>query len=259
MKNFIIFFAFIHISLNIFSQEKINLVSEFSSTLSDELGILSNTGSQGYFNVGLNLGIDYEFDKGNFYILLDYEYSSNVFAYSEPSTAGELKYVSFNSLLRSHVIGVSLKYTFLKNENNFRPFLKISGLTEVSTNYKNGYLLDEGFIPRSESGASYIYPPYPEGPEVNYYNSFLYNSTPLISRILGGVDVKLSQNISLNIAAGYSFRIMKTKYASWYENEDINVVAQDKPTKNIRSQMVDFQLGLTYAFSLKKKSEKTKN
>ncbi|RYM32953.1 hypothetical protein ERX46_12935 [Brumimicrobium glaciale] len=252
MKNIILFIAFIYISVSSLSQEKINLAIGFSSTLSDELSIISNNGSQSYFSLGLNLGADYGFDKGNFLILFNYKFESNIYAYSDtPKIENGIQYVSFNSLQRLHILGISLKYVFLNNEHDFRPFLKVSGFTEISTNYKYGFLLDNGFIPRSESGASYIYPPYPEDPEFDYYNSYFYNSTPLISSCLVGLDIKLLQNLNLNFAIGYGFRVMKVKYAEWKEDENVYEKLKTIPTKNINSQMFDVQLGLTYVFPRK--------
>lgn len=67
-----------------------------------------------------------------------------------------------------------------------------------------------------------IYPPYPNIPKIDYYNSYFYHSTPLATNLLGGIDIRLAQNLSLNIAAGYTFRIMKVKYATWEENEDVH-------------------------------------
>lgn len=89
-------------------------------------------------------------------------------------------------------------------------------------------MLDNGFIPRKEPGAYYIYPPYPNIPKIDYYNSYFYHSTPLATNLLGGIDIRLAQNLSVNIAAGYAFRIMKVKYATWEENEDVHKKLETK-------------------------------
>ena len=113
-------------------------------------------------------------------------------------------------------------------------------------------MLDNGFIPRNEPGAYYIYPPYPNIPKIDYYNSYFYHSTPLATNLLGGIDIRLAQNLSVNIAAGYAFRIMKVKYAEWQENEDVYKKLETIPTENVFSHFLDVQLGVSYAFPLKK-------
>jgi len=232
-----------------FSQEKIQLVTGFSGSFSKE--IRSNTSSQIFGGLDLDLGVKLSNKKsGELFFCLTYGFSSNFMSYN---TYGgvydeDLYTYKINSLQRNHFLGVSLKYLFLNIEAKYRPFIDIKILSEISSNYKNGRLMENNLIPMNH--------PYGTGQFPTPFYSTLYHSTPFVGSAVLGCDFRLIESLHLNLGIGYGFRIMKTKYASWYENEDLNVVAQDKPTKNIRSHMIDLQLGLTYAFSLKNKEQK---
>ncbi|HTO38493.1 MAG TPA: hypothetical protein VL021_08725 [Brumimicrobium sp.] len=259
MKIFALFFTFIYISLTTFSQEKFQLVTGFLGSFEKE--VISNKGSQVYGALGLNLGTRFSQAKGDLDVSLIYQFSSNVVAYkSNIYPNEEHQYIVYNSVLRSHFSGLSLKYTFNNKDRDrkIKPFIFLSTLTEITSNYKKGYLLDNEFIPKNESSATYYYPSIPGGEyTVDYYYSNFYHSTPLASSLLGGIDIKLNQNLSLNIAAGYAFRVMKVKYAEWKENEDVYKKLETIPTENVFSHFLDVQLGLSYAFPLKKTSKLT--
>jgi hypothetical protein len=272
MKNRLSLF-FVSLYLLSFSQENPSIIIDFSSSFSKE--IISNKSAQVYggfnFNIGAKLN---NIKNGDLYLSFAYQFSSNVI-YSYPFDSISIDYENqktehfdsegnkirpYKSLQRSHLIGASLKYIFRERNKKVRPFLKIAVLSEVYSNYKNGLLVFNEYIPKVEPSFSYIDPtPAGEDPAVDYYYSHFYYSTPLVSSFLGGVDIKLIKNLDLNIALGYDFRIMKVKYAEWTENEDVYEILRTIPTTNNLSQMIDVQLGLTYTFSFKKKPENTKN
>lgn len=268
MKIFALFFTFIYISLTTFSQEKFQLVTGFSGSFEKE--VISNKGSQVYGALGLNLGTRFSQAKGDLDISVIYQFSSNV-VYSYPYDSISIdwnkkkavhfdsdgnKISPYNSILRSHFIGGKVKYLFRERIKVLRPFIEVQALTELGTNFKNGYLLQEEYIPNIEPSATYYYPSIPGGEyTVNYYYSNFYYSTPLVGGILAGIDIRLAQNLNLNIAAGYGIRIMKVKYATWKEDDNVHEKLKTTPTENIYSQMLDFQLGLSYDFPLKKTSK----
>ncbi|HLS70812.1 MAG TPA: hypothetical protein VK027_04045 [Chitinophagaceae bacterium] len=250
------------------SQEKVEMVTGLSGSFEKE--IISNKGSQVYGALGLNLGARFSQAKGDLDISVIYQFSSNV-VYSYPYDSISIdwnkkkavhfdsdgnKISSYNSILRSHFIGGKVKYLFRERIKVLRPFIEVQALTELGTNFKNGYLLQEEYIPNIEPSATYYYPSIPGGEyTVNYYYSNFYYSTPLVGGILAGIDIRLAQNLNLNIAAGYGFHIMKVKYATWKEDEDVHEKLNTIPTENIYSQMLDFQVGLSYVFPLKKTSK----
>jgi hypothetical protein len=253
MKYLTIILTFLYLSC--FSQEKIKFVTGFSGSFEKEL--ISNKGSQLYGVLGVNAGVRLHQKKGDLEVFFSYEFSSNVLHYRHAdSTAFNGDYYQnydvygneidpYNSLLRSHFLGGGIKYLFRERKKTIRPFIKIHVLTEVSTNYHNGFLLQEEYLPKNE--------PWGDGETFNPYYSHFYHSTPIVTRFQGGVDIMLIQNLNLNIALGYGFRVMKVKYAEWKESEDVYEKLKTIPTENISSQMLDVQIGFAYVFPRKPK------
>lgn len=261
MKSLTIFLFSFLFSLLSFSQEKVQLVTGFSGSFEKEA--FSNSASQLYGGIGLDAGVRFNRNKGSLDVLLNYQFSSNVtyrFPYDSISIdnqktehyddEGNKIRFPYRSLLRSHFVGMSLKYTFKKERKIVKPFLGIQVLTEVGSNFKNGFLIYGSFIPSQTKTGQQT-----SGSGDIFLASNFYYSTPLIGSASGGIDIKLSENTSLNIAAGYSYRMMKVKYAEWNENEDVYEKLETISTENVFSHMLDIQLGLTYAISFKK--EKT--
>ncbi|MBW7868899.1 MAG: hypothetical protein H3C31_11290 [Brumimicrobium sp.] len=262
MKHLLLLLTFTS-SFIVVSQEKLQLITNISGFFEKE--IISNKMSQVYGGGGLHFGLRFIQDKGMLDVTLVYQFSTNVNYYADAdSTAFDGKYYhyydsngkeisSYKSLLRSHFIGASIKYIFRESDKTTRPFIKIGVLTEIGSNYKNGYLLQNGFIPRLDPYATYSYPVTPPDwkPKLLYYYSDLYYSTPLVSNLTAGIDIRLIQNLNLNIGVGYGFRIMKTKYVTWNEGEDYREKAKNIPTKSVYSHMFDFELGVSYAIPMK--------
>ncbi|MBW7868715.1 MAG: hypothetical protein H3C31_10355 [Brumimicrobium sp.] len=246
------------------SQEKLQLVTGISGFFEKELGMISNEGSQVYGGGGLHFGLRFIQDKGMLDATLVYQFSTNVFYYADAdSVSFDGKYYhdydsngkeisSYKSLLRSHFIGASIKYIFRESDKTTRPFIKIDVLTELGSNFRDGYLLQDEYIPKLEPSATYFYSPIPGGePKLLYYYSDLYYSTPLVSNLTAGIDIRLMQNLNLNIGVGYGFRIMKVKSVRWNEGEDYREKAKNLPTKSVYSHMFDFELGVSYAIPMK--------
>ncbi|PKR81844.1 hypothetical protein CW751_00455 [Brumimicrobium salinarum] len=266
MKNRLTLF-FVSLYILSFSQEKPSIIVDVSGSFSKE--IISNKAAQVYGGFNFDIGTKLNNNKnGDFIISFAYQFSSNV-TYSYPFDSISIDYENqktehfdskgnkirpYKSLQRIHLIGASSKYIFREHNKKVRPFLKIAVLSEVYSNYKNGLLVFNEYFPKVEPSFSYIDPtPGGEDPAVDYYYSHFYYSTPLVINFLGGVDIKLIKNLNLNIALGYDFRIMKVKYAEWKENDNVYDKLKTIPNENINSHMLDVQLGLTYAFSFKKK------
>src|SRR5690554_1556026 len=237
-----------------FSQEKIQLVTGFSGSFEKE--IFSNSASQLYGEIGLDAGVRFNRNKGSLDVLLNYQFSSNVtYRYPYDSISienqktvhydeeGNKIRTPYRSLLRSHFVGLSLKYTFKKERKIVKPFISIQVLTEVGSNFKNGFLIYGSFIPSQTKTGQQSY-----GSGNIFLASNFYNSTPLVGSALGGINIEFNKNISLNIAAGYAFRIMKVKYAEWKEDENVYEKLKSIPVKSINSHFLDVQLGLIYVF-----------
>ncbi|MBW7868716.1 MAG: hypothetical protein H3C31_10360 [Brumimicrobium sp.] len=237
------------------SQEKLQMITGISGFFEKELGMISNEGDQVYGGGELYFGLRFIQDKGMLDASLVYQFSTNVNYYAHAdSTSFDGKYYkkydsngkemsSYKSLLRSHFMGLSLKYSFGNSSKVIKPFIMTQILSEISTNYKNGYLLEDFYIPREE--------PWGKGKMFEPFYSHLYYSTPLVSSVSTGIDIRLMQNLNLNIGVGYGFRIMKVKSVRWNEGEDYREIAKNISTSSVYSHMFDFELGVSYAIPVK--------
>ena len=239
------------------SQEKLQLVTGISGFFEKELGMISNDGSQVYVGGGLHFGLRFIQDKGMLDATLVYQLSSNVFYddvydsiyidYQNKKTkyfdSNGNKISPYKSVLRSHLMGFSLKYTFGNSSKVVRPYIMTQFLSEISTNYKNGFLHSNDYTPKAR--------PLGKGTFTTPFWSILYYSTPLVSSVSTGIDIRLMQNLNLNIGVGYGFRIMKVKSAKWKSDEDLQEIAKNIPTSSVYSHMLDFELGVSYAIPVK--------
>src|SRR5690554_109597 len=243
MRGTIMFFMMIT-TLYGSAQQNNSISFSLSQNILKEIGLISNMGLQYYSGSCLKIGYRFENKKSDLEVGVIYCYSG--------SLSGHSKYF----ISQNHSLGSSLKYSFVNKGKKIKPFLNFNTLIEIASNYRNGFLLIERHIPSLNPSATYYYPSVPGGEyTVDYYYSNFYHSTPLASSLLGGIDIKLNQNLSLNIAAGYAFRIMKVKYAEWKEKEDVYKKLETIPTENVFSHFLDVQLGLSYDFPLKKTSK----
>jgi hypothetical protein len=63
----------------------------------------------------------------------------------------------------------------------------------------------------------------------------------------------LIENLDLILGIDYGYRIMRTKYAYWYDVVEFEKIVDKIPIVEVESHMIHAQLGLSYTFSLKKK------
>jgi len=178
----------------------------------------------------IEIGINLPIKENDLYFYLSY---------------GFIKSSSYNG----HYIGVSTEYHFLSNKKRFRPYLGISILSEIATNYKGGYLSGEDFITTDSYGSMFGFYPL-------YYNaSGFYYSTPLFATLSSGFDVRLIKDLHLSFSLGYGLQVMRYKYLEWINDEDYRELLKEEPMKKKVFHYVNVQLGLSYAFPLKKTSK----
>ena len=228
MKVFAFFILFLFSVVLCFSQEKYKMIAEISNTSS--LNIMPTFNS--YSGTNISAGSQIETKKGNFNIMGTYQFSGNYWRGAVFS-------------LQSHLLGIALGYRILSNERKVSPFVGISAVTEVGTNYKDKYI--------SRDLAPSIYPE--EFSKLSYSSRF-YAGTPFVGNLLLGCDIRLVHDLHLNISAGYGLRVMLARYAVWpksYVLSKEQIHEHSVKTRNFH--MLDFQLGLSYAFSLKKKTK----
>jgi hypothetical protein len=229
MKCILIIIA-VFISNANFAQSNLKLIIGELNTISKSI-LSKEKYRQGYIVPSFNIGIQIENKWLTTSISGAYNFSGNIDNLSVYA-------------LRSQFIGGILNLKFLNPEKGIRPYISISGFYEVRTNYKNGILVHDSYIPQEI--------PLGSGIPSDRFFSPLYYSTPFVASAVLGCDFRLIENLHLNLGVGYGYRKMKTKYATWLKEESIDEVARNEPTSNIRSHMLDIQLGLSYAFPFKK-------
>lgn len=222
-------------AFNCSSQEKINLFFGLKHNFSKQ--IRSEDNPQFYGESNLQIGIQLKESWGAIDFNCNYLYSV--------SYAGEPSYS-----LQSHFLGGNINIHFLSDEKRIRPFFSISGLTEISTNYKNGYLWPYDYDwttmekPLSKDGGGPI--------TLDYYYSSFYYATPFVGNIFIGGELKLMRNFYLSLGVGYGLRVMRAKYAEWGENDDVNEILRSITPEAHLFQFFDVQFGLTYVIPFKK-------
>lgn len=150
--------------------------------------------------------------------------------------------------LASYLLGVNFECRFLNNKV-IRPLLALSLSSEIATNYKGKYLNSLYYDPVSYN--------------VNlkapvYIHSNVYLGTPFMLHSFLGVNLNVSKKITLNFLIGYGCRILKGAKVlnTFNSNYSTSHPVKTEYIGNVfyaPFHMIDFQFGLNYSFSFKKK------
>ncbi|MBW7868711.1 MAG: hypothetical protein H3C31_10335 [Brumimicrobium sp.] len=157
---------------------------------------------------------------------------------------------------QSHLLGIAYEFQLLNKDKKVRPFARFNILTEVGSNYKNGFML--GYNP---------YPTYSHTPQFNgshgsisgYINSSgFYVSTPLLTTLSVGVDFKIVEEFHINIGLGSGIQAMKYKYLKWNDGEDYKEKLKTIPEELKFFHIINANIGLSYSIPIKsnRKSKK---
>ena len=198
----------------------------------------------GYVGFNANAGSRFSLKNMSVFVFANYQWLSTDFSYI--SSHGE------RDFLASNLLGVGTGVRFFE-KSRVRLFFNAQILSEVYSDYKGKYLNIKSYRPNSSFYVAPNLPTYEKSIKRN-----IYEGTPLIGDFLVGCNVKIVDELSLNISVGYGIRILKSQYTYLYFNTDVSTTVPvatqhiDKPY-NVVFHMVDFQLGLSYAFSFKKK------
>ena len=243
MKSLTLFLFSLLFSLLSFSQEN---KTKMSVQLSNgSFTRIFDNYSNHYNLTKIDFGLNFQRPKGDFYFYATYGYKTNIIS-SEDKALGNTQFA-----YKSHMIGGSFAYHLLSNQKKVRPYLGLCILSEVATNYKDGFMsrMNYGIINYYTYLTVYPY---------NSYNSNFYQSTPLLGTISLGCDFRLSKDVRLNFSMGYSLRKMKYKYLEWYDGDNYREMLKNVPVESKMFHHINAQLGLNYSFSLKKSPEKNK-
>lgn len=169
-----------------------------------------------YSETDANVGVSLNTSKGNFTLYAKYRFGGYIVPGDFPPYT--LRYSSF---------GGGFNYRILNQSNRISPFVRIEMVTQVKENKNepSAFYMSEGVHPTNSS---------------NLQSNPRYLYTSVIGNIYVGADFKVAKNFNINIGLGGSFRELKLGY-----NYSTTV-------KHLYG--LSMQLGLTYAFSVKKKA-----
>lgn len=239
LPKLIVTFFIIFLVNTTYSQDKFYIYTNLSHGFSLNIGhgflySMSNASLGGQVNTR----------HGNITVYATYQFGGNIGG----ATSYKLNYLA---------LGGGLKYRFLNNERRFSPYFEVGIMTELATSYRNGYLNMVGFHPQNSPQRESFSYSHSDPVQYRSYSRF-YHSTPLISSIILGADIRLVNGLYFDFGLGYGIRGMKTK---WYDWEGTDDLSQEKieqlPIEIQWFNMLDVKLGLSYAFSLKKNKATT--
>lgn len=170
--------------------------------------------------------------------------------------------------LTSHLLGPYLEICFIKNKR-ISPFIGNYSLKEVTTNYKNSYL-DYNLNPTpsyfytvvNKAFASHSYIP------GNGYYAYYYNSTPLISALYFGADIKIIQGLKIRVAIVNEYRFIKYREFKWASYSDVSdytfqnpnvTIIEKQPLLKKRDISISLNIGIKYDFYLEKRKQTKPN
>lgn len=203
-----------------------------------EVGIFNNVSIRlpnTYWGMGAFAGPQLNMHTGSISIYAMYQFSGN---------SG----TRFGLKLQSHLLGGGFQYRILSREKRFSPYIELTAVTEVGTNYRGGFLHITDYSPTEygdfvNNGS----------PNYSYYYSSFYYSTPLVGNILFGCDVRITEGLHLSLGVGYGLRTMKAREIYWdYDEEPSEELRNTKPQNTKLFQVLNAKLGISYAFSFKK-------
>lgn len=196
-----------------------------------------------YLSTDLNIGVQFDLNQG--YLV----------AYGVYQLYGSIKTKTLHGFIfSSHLVGVGGEYC-LNKEKRFAFILGLSALTEVGTNFRNGYLL-HGIpsLPKEYSVSSGGYDPI----YTYYYGDDFYYSTPLVASIWVGCDFRIAKGFRISLSVENSVRIIKTRHMKWQKADMIihrmDELIEKQPIETKVMDRIGLRLGLSYAFSLKSKT-----
>lgn len=207
----------------------------------------------------IGCGVDIKKTNANFKLHVAYGFNT----YIEPTR--ETSYYINSFSYKSHSLGLIFESYFLNKDKRFRPFTGMSIGSEITTNYKNGYIHydDAYFTTRPYSNTSGSGPgggpPYSTG-----YKTRSYQSMPLLSTFYTGCSIKIVEDLNVNLSLGYNLSLVNYKYVQlvYHGSEKTNesVVKEDyynslgtRPVQTLVLHSLAVQLGLNYTFSFKRK------
>ncbi len=248
----IIQIAFLFLISTTFAQESIKPIIQISEEINPLFGYTPFINSKDehrthYLKSSLRLGIQKSLKTDVINIFGSYQLAGNL--------KGQVQ--GFYQI--SHFAGVGFEYIFNKDKR-FRPFIGLVTTSEFKTNYKNGYLYDvtKGYPISSQE--SLVYLGFEDG--ISSYFITYYHSTPFIGSIMTGCEWRIINKLYLRLSLVNDLQVLKTRTLLLtkneaiyygYTNHTISKSLKNSPVETTIMNSLGIQLGLSYAFSFKKK------
>lgn len=196
------------------------------------------------------------FQKGALFIGSAYQFIGN-FGYFEAPPF----------FLKSHLLGITINYT-LNEHKKFSPFVGMSALTEIATNYKGQFIRDD-FFPTVDYYKDEVFTGVSldtYGPSVwyHFYNANLYEGTVLSAIVSAGYSYQPFPHFKIRMSLADAIKIMKKKSLRWtvssvyskepVPNNDVREMVAKEATTQRTINRLKFQLSIQYSFDSKKKN-----
>lgn len=159
-------------------------------------------------------------------------------------------------IFASHLAGIGAEYRSNKDKR-FAFVLGFSALTEVKSNFRNGYLKDGiPSLPSKKFIESHTY----ENSIEFYYSNDFYHSTPFSGNIWLGCDFRIIQGLNINISLVNNTQIIKMRHLDWdipdFDDQTVNDAINKQPIKTVVLDQNGLRFSLSYTVPLKKKESK---
>ncbi|HLW39607.1 MAG TPA: hypothetical protein VKX31_04385, partial [Brumimicrobium sp.] len=166
-----------------------------------------------------------------------------------------LEFVLGQDKYMSHLIGIGLKLRF-QQEKRFGFLLSLNGHHQLSSNYSLAFMREEGWFSDQPLGHTVSFGSHGGPPYSTLFYSEFYTRTPFIGNIFAGINYRVFEGFCLSFSIGPGVRIFKTKSASWSSwtgdpSYDYKKLETKHEVTNYGTTM-DFELGVSYTFPLKK-------
>lgn len=215
-----------------------------------------------YVETQIETGLSILFKKGLLTFFGTYHYYGNLTIQGDDD-----EYIS-KYKFTSHLIGGGIKYRVNKSSRFYSPVFGFSIMTEVASNYSgkrlgiSNYSENGEFIFRPSDRIGEIYDYNWNGTTPQYYNTYIYLSTPLIANLFFENSFKIKNGLFVNIGIGLSLARRSVHYKQWYFNEEepATIIGELDASeyshgeiKNLKNLNLSF--GIQYIFSFKSKQD----
>lgn len=186
----------------------------------------------GFLETDLRIGAQFELPSTQLNTFAVYKLKGNLKYRDRGYYSGE---TIESYLFASHLLGVGIEPRFF-NERKVSLLVGLSFLTEVGSNYKNGFI----------NKGTPVFP-------TENHSDYFYHSTPFASNLWVGVDVELFKGFNLSLSLENGMRVTKERYLKWelseLDDRSLDELVNEQEAKVLFIDRIGIRLGLSYNFS----------